>query len=105
MEDPREQFGRPVERKVYGRWHLVPSRHGTPETGGLLDYGLACYLPNGQQVVIGELFAAAIGASTHDPVRIDTARIGEAMVTVLNAHWLTMTTEEHWPKAKDSGNA
>lgn len=83
MSDPREGFGLTVEPEVVGPYSLVPSRHLSSSTGGLLDYGIAAFTKDGRRVVIGELFAAAIGAGG-SKIRIDTKAVGQIIVDTLN---------------------
>ena len=87
MADPREAYGIEVEQDVVGPYSLVPSRHATPETGGLLDYGIGAFTTGGRPLIIGELFAAAIGTGqTTDKIRINTKRIGERLCYMLNSY-------------------
>lgn len=89
MPDPREAYGIAVEQDVVGPYSLVLSRHTTPETGGSLDYGIGAFTTAGRPLIIGELFAAAIGTGqTTDKIRINTKRIGEKLCEVLNGQAL-----------------
>ena len=82
MSDPRESLGYIVESELM-EFELIPSRHTTPDTGGLLDYGILARLPDGRRVVIGELFARAPGDHPVG-VRLDTKKVGEWIVATLN---------------------
>ena len=96
--DPREAYGvQEIVEEVKPTFRLVPSRPTTPDTGGSLDYGIACVAADGRAVLIGELFAAAIwmdSPSRRGPrrgsdakIRIHTGKIGDKICDVLNAHW------------------
>ena len=90
--DPREAYDMEVVQAVKPTFRLVPSRHTTPDTGGSLDYGIACVTEDGRAVLIGELFAAAIWMDSpsrlgENKIRINTGTIGDRLCEVLNAHW------------------
>ena len=90
--DPREAYGMEVVQAVKPTFRLVPSRHTSPDTGGSLDYGIACVTADGRAVLIGELFAAAIwmdspSRGSDAKIHIHTGKIGEAICRVLNSHW------------------
>ena len=83
--DPREQYGIIVESVINRPFQLVPSLHTSPDTGGLLDYGISAAVPDGRVVIIGELFAAGIGRE--GKIRLNTKEIGERVCQILNVHW------------------
>ena len=92
--DPRTEYGITVETELIGTFTLVPSRHPSPETGGLLDYGIMGTTPSGQRVVFCELFAKAPSPDYPDGIRLDTKVIGERLVALLNQSPLVKTTDQ-----------
>lgn len=77
MTDPRIGLGYEVEPVVHGPWSLHPGGEGT------LDRGIVAQTKSGEKVVIGEIWAAAVGAKG-TKVRVDSVAIAEALVAVLN---------------------
>ena len=82
--DPRERLGLKVEPDVVPPFELVAAkRDGSGNDGGTLDIGIIARLPNGEKVVIGEIWAACPG-SGEEKVRIDARRVAQAIVDTLN---------------------
>lgn len=85
MSDPRIALGKEVEPDVQGPYSAVPAhRDGTGDDGGTLDQAIRAYTKDGRPVVIGEIWAAALGRAG-SKVRIDAAAVAQRIVDTLNA--------------------
>lgn len=80
--DVREALGYNVEPTVVGPYETMgPS----PQAAGVLDTGLVAHTQDGRTVVIGEVWAAAVG-SGGAKIRIDSRGVAAAMSQKLNLH-------------------
>jgi hypothetical protein len=83
MEDPRVKMGYEVVKDLYPPYETVPAKRTSPDLGGTLDTGIIACLPDGRQVVIGEIWAMARGPGDNN-TRIDARAVAKAIVGTLN---------------------
>ncbi len=84
MVDPRTDLGVEVEPRVTGPFSVQPAkRDGTGDDGGTLDHAIVAYTDDGRRLVIGEIWAAGLGAGG-SKIRIDVAAIAQDIANTLN---------------------
>ncbi len=84
MVDPRTHLGIEVEPRVTGPYlACAAKRDGTGDDGGTLDQAITAYTDDGRRVVIGEIWAAGLGAGG-SKIRIDAAAVAQEIVDTLN---------------------
>lgn len=88
MGDPREGLGMAVEPDVVGPYDVVGAHPASPDGGGTLDRGITARTLDGRLVVIGEVWAAAVGKDG-SRVRINADVVAHRIVATLNAGGLS----------------
>lgn len=83
MGDPRGRLGVEVHPSVWGPYETRQPNRSSPDQGGLLDVGIMARTLGGQEVVIGEIWAAALGKDGKK-IRIDARAIAQRIADTLN---------------------
>lgn len=81
MSDPRKGLGYEVEDEVVGPYSTLAALPS--DNGGTLDRGIVATTKDGRRVVIGEVWAAAVGPGG-EKIRIDADAIARRIVETLN---------------------
>lgn len=82
--DPRPGMGVDL-KKVGPPFRLEGAKPASPALGGTLDLGIVGTLPNGEEVLVGELWAKGLILRTGAPaVSLDVQTLAKEMIAKLN---------------------